>query len=201
MKEKFKNILSVIFIIVFIVILFFCIFIFNLPFSFEFFGIVLFYILLCQIPFSISYFKEEGIKNNTLSEYELNLIQEKDHIYKSLEIIIIPYSILFGLFINVHFNLQIARSTLYFVIDFFIIVIGTNLFVSIFALLGILFLGKELFLSKDEIKLLKINSQKTVKVKKLVNKIQWANIIRRGCIYSLYLQMFYLIFILSIIFP
>ena len=60
------------------------------------------------IALYIEYSKKGDPKIENLSDYELNLIQEKDNIIKSLEIIIISFSLLFGLFTAIEFDFQIA---------------------------------------------------------------------------------------------
>jgi len=156
----------------------------------DWFFIIL--IIIIVLPYDIAYYIEYSLKGDyerdDLSTYELNLIQEKKDIIKSLEVIIISFSLLFGLFTAIEFDLLIAgvsSSTFSFLGP----PIGVDFFTSTFVFIQVQVLGKDAYLTDAEIENLTIGFKKTDKIKNLISKIRLANFTRKGCFYSLLIQI------------
>ena len=144
------------------------------------------------LPYCIALYSEYSLKRDDerdeLSEYELNLIQEKKNIIKSIEVIIISFSLLFGLFTAIEFDLLIAgvSSSMFSLLG---PPIGVDFFTSTFVFIQTQVLGKDAYLTDSEIESLTIGFKKTDKIKNLISKIRLANFTRKGCFYSLLIQI------------
>ena len=145
------------------------------------------------LPYSIAlyveYSKIGDDKIDNLSEYELNLIQEKDSIIKSLEIIIISFSLLFGLFTAIEFDLQIAGVPTSIFLRLIGAPFGVDFFMATFVFLQTQVFGKDAYLSETEIENLTLSSKKTNKIINMLKRIRLANFTRKGCYYSLLIQI------------
>jgi len=144
------------------------------------------------LPYCIAYYSEYSLKGDDerdeLSAYELNLIQENKNIIKTIEVIIISFSLLFGLFTAIDFDLQIAgvSSPMFSLLG---PPIGVDFFMSTFVFIQVQVLGKDAYLTDAEIENLTIGSQKTEKIRNLISKLRLANFTRKGCYYSLFIQI------------
>jgi hypothetical protein len=137
----------------------------------------------------VEYPKRGDKKIENLSEYELNLIQEKDHIIKVIEIIIISFSLLFGLFTAIEFDLQIAEVPNFINLRLIGAPFGVDFFMSTFVFIQVQVFGKDAYLTEAELQNLTINSRKTDKIRNLLSKLHLANFTRRDCYYSLFIQI------------
>ena len=156
----------------------------------EVFHIVL--IIIIVLPYDIAYYIEYSLKGDyegdDLSAYELNLIQENKNILKTIEVIIISFSLLFGLFTAIEFDLQI-EGVPFSTFSLLGPPIGVDFFMSTFVFIQVQVLGKDAYLKEEEIENLTIGMQKTDKIKNLVKKLRLANFTRKGCYYSLFIQI------------
>ncbi|MFX0075207.1 MAG: hypothetical protein ACFE96_07185 [Candidatus Hermodarchaeota archaeon] len=141
------------------------------------------------IAIYLEYSKRGDKKIENLSDYELNLIQEKDHIIKALEIIIISFSLLFGLFTAIEFDLQIAEVPNSINLRLIGAPFGVDFFMATFVFIQVQVFGKDSYLTEAELESLTINSKKTDKIKNLLKRLHLANFTRRGCYYSLLIQI------------
>lgn len=141
------------------------------------------------IALYIEYSKKRDPKIENLSDYELNLIQEKDNIIKSLEIIIISFSLLFGLFTAIEFDFQLAGDPSSIFIRLIAAPFGVDFFMATFVYIQAQVFGKDAYLKNTEIEELAINSKKSEKIKNMLIKIRLANFTRKGCYYSLLIQI------------
>jgi hypothetical protein len=141
------------------------------------------------IAIYIEYSKNGNIKIEKLTEYELNLIQEKDHIIKALEIIIISFSLLFGLFTAIEFDLQIAGAPTSIFLRLIGAPFGVDFFMATFVFIQVQVFGKDAYLKEAELESLTTNSEKTDKIKNMLKILHLANFTRRGCYYSLLIQI------------
>ena len=173
-----------------VVLSLFClIMIFNLNAYFYTLILISMILLPYTIAFFIEYSENLNVNRENLSESELNLIQENKNIIKSLEIIIISFSFLFGLFTSIQFDLQIVGNDSYQLMNLLASLFGVNFFLATFVFLQTQVLGKDAFLIKPEIESLSLESHKTPKITQLVKKMRFANFIRKGCYYSLLIQI------------
>lgn len=154
-------------------------------------GFLLIFIIILPYSIAISaeYFLKEDDERDNLSEYELNLIQENKNIIKALEIIIISFSLLFGLFTAIEFDLQIAGVPSSLLIRLLGAPFGVDFFMATFVFIQVQVFGKDAYLTKAEIESLTIGFKKTNKIKNLVKKLRLANFTRKGCYYSLLIQI------------
>ena len=157
------------------------------------FDLFLFSLLIIIIlPYCIAYYSEYSLKGDDerdeLSAYELNLIQEKKNIIKSIEVIIISFSLLFGLFTAIEFDLLIAGVSS-FAFRLLGPPIGVDFFTSTFVFIQTQVLGKDAYLTDAEIEDLTIGFKKTDRIKNLISKIRLANFTRNACFYSLLIQI------------
>lgn len=161
--------------------------------SLNIFDLFLFSLLIIIfLPYCIAYYSEYSLKGDDerdeLSAYELNLIQEKNNIIKSIEIIIISFSLLFGLFTAIEFDLLIAGVSS-FAFRLLSPPIGVDFFTSTFVYIQTQVLGKDAYLTDAEIEDLTIGFKKTDKIKNLISKIRLGNFTRMACFYSLLIQI------------
>ena len=156
----------------------------------ELFHVVL--IILIVLPYDIAYYVEYSLKGDyerdDLSAYELNLIQENKNIIKTIEVIIISFSLLFGLFTAIEFDLQIegVQNVMFSLLG---PPIGVDFFMSTFVFIQVQVLGKDAYIKDAEIENLTLGSQKTDKIRNLISKLRLANFTRKGCYYSLFIQI------------
>jgi hypothetical protein len=149
-------------------------------------------ITIIVLPYDIAFYVEYSLKGDyerdDLSAYELNLIQENKNIIKTIEVIIISFSLLFGLFTAIEFDLQIAGvpSSTFSLLG---PPIGVDFFMSTFVFIQVQVLGKDAYLTDAEIENLTIGIQKTDKIRNLISKLRLANFTRKGCYYSLFIQI------------
>jgi len=185
-KVKFAIIASIPLMAILIVIV-----VFILLNIFDLYLIVLIVIII--LPYSIAYYAEYSLnvnnERNILSAYELNLIQENKNLVKSIEIIIISFSLLFGLFTAIEFDLQIAEVPSSLFIRLISAPFGVDFFMSTFVFIQVQVLGKDAYLTDAEIENLTIGFNKTDKIKNLISKLRLANFTRKGCYYSLFIQI------------
>ena len=116
------------------------------------------------------------------------MIQENKNILKTIEVIIISFSVLFGLFTAIEFDLLIEGVEL----PMFSLLgppIGIDFFMATFIFIQTQVLGKDAFLTDVEIENLTIGTQKTEKIENLILKLRLANFTRRGCYISLFIQI------------
>lgn len=66
---------------------------------------------------------------------------------------------------------------------------GFNFFMATFVFIQTQVLGKDAFLKKSEIDSTNIDSQKTSKMIRLISKMRFANFVRKGCYFSLLIQI------------
>lgn len=162
-------------------------------FSIDFELTTIILIFLVTIPYSLAFFIEYSEKNDPkggkLTESELNLIQEHKNIIKSLEIIIISFSFLFGLFTSIQFDLQLVGNASYKLMNLLASLFGVNFFMGTFVFIQTQVLGKDAFLKKSEIDSTTIETQKTSKMIRLIKKMRFANFVRKGCYFSLLIQI------------
>jgi hypothetical protein len=156
--------------------------------------IILLLLVACIIlPYGIAYFIEyskSGAKlGENLTDYELNLIQEKDSLIKTLEIIIISFSFLFGLFTAIEFDLQTAGVPTSIFLRLIGAPFGVDFFMGTFVFLQTQVFGKEAYLTGAELESLTTDTDKTNKIKNMLQRLHLANFTRRGCYYSLMLQI------------
>ena len=157
------------------------------------FNLFLFALLIIVIfPYCLAYYSEYSLKGDyerdELSAYELNLIQENQNILKTIEVIIISFSLLFGLFTAIQFDLQIAGVS-NSMLSLFSPPIGIDFFMATFVFIQVQVLGKDAYLTDAEIENLTIGIQKTDKIRNLISKLRLANFTRKGCYYSLFIQI------------
>lgn len=149
-------------------------------------------IIIIVLPYDIAYFIEYSLKGDNerdeLSAYEFNLIQERKNIIKTIEVIIISFSLLFGLFTAIEFDLLIAGVSS-FTFGLLGPPIGVDFFTSTFVFIQTQVLGKEAYLTDAELVNLTIGFKKTDKIKNLISKIRLANFTRKACFYSLLIQI------------
>jgi len=149
-------------------------------------------IIIIVFPYDIAYFIEYSLKGDNerdeLSAYEFNLIQERKNIIKTIEVIIISFSLLFGLFTAIEFDLLIAGVSS-FTFGLLGPPIGVDFFTSTFVFIQTQVLGKEAYLTDAELVNLTIGFKKTDKIKNLISKIRLANFTRKACFYSLLIQI------------
>jgi len=156
---------------------------------FTLFHIVL--IIIIVFPYDVAFYVEyskRDYERDDLSAYEFNLIQENKNIIKTIEVIIISFSLLFGLFTAIEFDLQIEGVTN----PMFSLLgppIGVDFFMSTFVFIQVQVLGKDAYLTEAEIESLTIDSRKTDKIVNLISKLRLANFTRKGCYYSLFIQI------------
>ena len=170
------------------------IFIANIVFfllnSFDLFFFSLLTIIF--LPYCIGYYSEYSLggecKRDEISEYELNLIQENKNIIKTIEVIIISFSLLFGLFTAIEFDLLLAEVSS-FTFRLLGPPIGVDFFTATFVFIQTQVLGKEAYLKDAELESLTIGTQKTEKINNLISKIRLANFTRKACFYSLMIQI------------
>jgi len=160
---------------------------------FNIFDLFLFAVLsIILLPYCIAYYSEYSLKGDyerdDLSAYELNLIQENQNILKTIEVIIISFSLLFGLFTAIDFDLQIAGVSNP-MLSLFSPPIGIDFFMSTFVFIQVQVLGKDAYLTDAEIENLTLGIQKTDKIRNLIAKLRLANFTRKGCYYSLFIQI------------
>jgi hypothetical protein len=155
--------------------------------------ISLFHVALISVivfPYDIAFYLEYSLKEERedLSAYEFNLLQENKNIIKTIEVIIISFSLLFGLFTAIEFDLQIegVSNPMFSLLG---PPIGIDFFMSTFIFIQTQVLGKDAYLSDAEIESLTIGSQKTDKIRNLLSKLRLANFTRKGCYYSLFIQI------------
>lgn len=141
------------------------------------------------IAIYVEYSKTGEKKGEKLSDYELNLIQEKDSIIKTLEIIIISFSLLFGLFTAIEFDLQIAGVPTSIFLRLIGAPFGVDFFMATFVFIQTQVFGKEAYLKEVELEGLTTSSPKTEKIINMLKKLHLANFTRRGCYYSLLIQI------------
>ena len=150
-------------------------------------------ITIIVLPYCIAIYVEYSLRGDdetiNLSDYELNLIQENANVIKSLEIIIISFSLLFGLFTAIEFDLQIAGVPSFLFIRLFGAPFGVDFFMATFVFIQVQVLGKDAYLTEAEIENLTIGFKKTKKIKNLVTKLRLASFTRKGCYYSLLIQI------------
>ncbi|MHA2287321.1 MAG: hypothetical protein ACXABG_00915 [Promethearchaeota archaeon] len=144
------------------------------------------------LPYCIAYYSEYSLKGDyerdELSAYELNLIQENKNIIKTIEVIIISFSLLFGLFTAIEFDLQIAGASS----SMFSLLgppIGVDFFMSTFVFIQVQVLGKDAYLTDAEIENITIGIHKSDKIRNLISRLRLANFTRKGCYYSLFIQI------------
>ncbi len=156
----------------------------------DWFFIIL--IIIVVLPYDIAYYEEYSLKGDyerdDLSAYELNLIQENKNIIKTIEVIIISFSLLFGLFTAIEFDLLIAGVSS-FTFRLLGPPIGVDFFTATFVFIQTQVLEKDAYLTDAEIGKLTIGFKKTDKIKNLISKIRLANFTRKGCFYSLLIQI------------
>jgi hypothetical protein len=149
-------------------------------------------IIIIVLPYDIAYYVEYSLKGDyerdDLSAYELNLIQENKNIIKTIEVIIISFSVLFGLFTAIEFDLQI-EGVPSFMFSLLGPPIGVDFFMSTFVYIQVQVLGKDAYITDAEIENLTIGIQKTDKIRNLIIKLRLANFTRKGCYYSLFIQI------------
>ena len=166
-------------IIVFILLNIFDLFLFSL-------------LIIIFLPYCIAYYSEYSLKGDDerdeLSAYELNLIQENKNIIKSIEVIIISFSLLFGLFTAIEFDLLIAGVSS-FTFRLLGPPIGVDFFTATFVFIQTQVVGKDAYLTDAEIEDLTIGFKITDKIKNLISKIRLANFTRNACFYSLLIQI------------
>jgi hypothetical protein len=150
-------------------------------------------IIVIGLPYSIAFFVEYSLRGDDnsgdLSDYELNLIQENQNLIRTLEIIIISFSLLFGLFTAIEIDLRLAGVPSSTVIRLFSTPFGFDFFMATFVFIQVQVLGKDAYLTEAEIESLTIGVKKTKKTKNLVIKLRLANFTRKGCYYSLLIQI------------
>ena len=149
--------------------------------------------IVIVLPYSIALFGEYSLRgddeNENLSDYELSLIQENQNLLKTLEIIIISFSLLFGLFTAIEFDLRIAGMPSSLFILLFGTPFGFDFFMATFVFIQVQVMGKDAYLTEAEIESLTIGFKKTKKIKNQVTKLRLANFTRKGCFYSLFIQI------------
>jgi len=149
--------------------------------------------IVIVLPYSIALFGEYSLRgdneNENLSDYELNLIQENQNLIKTLELIIISFSLLFGLFTAIEFDLRIAGLPSSQLILLFGTPFGFDFFMATFVFIQVQVMGKDAYLTEAEIESLTIGFKKTKKIKNHVTKLRLANFTRKGCFYSLFIQI------------
>jgi len=164
---------------------------FLLSIAIDLFTILLAIVIV--LPYSIAFFVEYSLRrdheNENLSDYELNLIQENQNLIKTLEIIIISFSLLFGLFTAIEIDLRLALVPSSKIIRLFSTPFGVDFFMATFVFIQVQVLGKDAYLTEAEIENLTIGVKKTEKIKNLVIKLRLANFTRKGCYYSLLIQI------------
>ena len=150
-------------------------------------------IIIIVLPYSIAIFAEYSLKGDeeseNLSDYELNLIQENQNLIKTLEIIIISFSLLFGLFTAIEFDLRLAGVPSSLFILLFGTPFGFDFFMATFVFIQVQVMGKDAYLTEVEIESLTIGFKKTKKIQNHVTKLRLANFTRKGCFYSLFIQI------------
>lgn len=150
-------------------------------------------IIIIVLPYSIAIFAEYSLKGDEesekLSDYELNLIQENQNLIKTLEIIIISFSLLFGLFTAIEFDLRMAGVSSSLFILLFGTPFGFDFFMATFVFIQVQVMGKDAYLTEAEIESLTISFKKTKKIKNQVTKLRLANFTRKACFYSLFIQI------------
>ena len=149
-------------------------------------------IIIIVLPYDIAYYVEYSLKGDyerdDLSAYELNLIQENKNIIKTIEIIIISFSLLFGLFTAIEFDLQI-EGVPFSTFSLLGPPIGVDFFMATFVFIQVQVLGKDAYLTEEEMANLTIDIRKTDKIKNMIIKLRLANFTRKGCYYSLFIQL------------
>ena len=189
MSKKFKLALLA-FLPSIIVLLIFIVFVLWLAiFDWVIFFPLIIIIIPYNIAFVLEYTLEMGEERNRLSEYELSLIREKENIIKSLEIIIVSFSLLFGLFTSIEFDLIIAGMPNSQFIRLLGAPFGVDFFMSTFVFLQVQIFGKNAYLNSSEIDDLTVGFEKTSKIKNQLSKLSFANFTRKGCYYSLLIQI------------
>ncbi len=189
MKKKLKIGICGILPLVIIVIIIFMLIIFKIQFN-----VMLFIFIFAAItPYIYAFYREfsveEDLAEKKLSEYELNLIQENKQIVKTLEIMSLIFSFLFGLFTNLDFQLRLSQNPSAELIGYLSMLFAINFFMATFVFIQTQVLGKDAFLTKKEIEEISIKSPKTRKIENFLKRLHFANLIRKGCYFSLLVQI------------
>ncbi len=144
-------------------------------------------------PYLYAFYREYSIKapirETKLSEYDFYLIHQKKNIIKSMEIFSIILSFLFGLFITFNFNLLLVQNPVAELIGYIGSSFGINFFMATLVFIQTQVLEMKAFLSREEIENLSTNSLITKKIENFIKKLKFANFVRKGCYFSLLVQI------------
>lgn len=142
-------------------------------------------------PYCFAFYQEYKADSDVqkLTEHELNLIQEKENIVKTFEIISIILSFLFGLFMTFNFDLLVNQHPFAEPISYIANSFAFNFFMSTFAFMQTQVLGKDLFLTEEEVENISITSPMTNKIMKFIKRFKFANFVRMAIYYSLLVQI------------